>query len=90
MGATMPGYPIDQIQFLHRAGWLGHGGIVALTRVYLKLEPPEDRRSSAPARPAGAHGARVAVAPAGTAQNLKRHREEVEGDLTEGELRPAE
>ena len=22
MGATMPGYPIDQIQFLHRAGWL--------------------------------------------------------------------
>jgi len=40
MGATMPGYPIDQIQFLHRAGWLGHGGIVALTRVYLKLNHP--------------------------------------------------
>ena len=41
MGATMPGYPIDQIQFLHRAGWLGHGGIVALTRVYLKLNHPK-------------------------------------------------
>lgn len=40
MGATMPGYAIDQIQFLHRAGWLGHGGIVALTRVYLKLNHP--------------------------------------------------
>jgi len=40
MGATMPGYAIDQIQFLHRAGWLGYGGIVALTRVYLKLHHP--------------------------------------------------
>ena len=36
----MPGYSIDQIQFLHRAGWLGHGGIGALTRVYLKLHYP--------------------------------------------------
>ncbi|MDF2506659.1 MAG: lipopolysaccharide biosynthesis protein [Microbacterium sp.] len=44
MGATMPGYPIDQIQFLHRAGWLGHGGIVALTRVYLKLNHPRIAR----------------------------------------------
>ncbi len=40
ISATMPGYSIDQIQFLHRAGWLGHGGLVALTRVYLKLNHP--------------------------------------------------
>ncbi len=40
VSATMPGYSIDQIQFLHRAGWLGHGGIGALTRVYLKLHYP--------------------------------------------------
>jgi lipopolysaccharide biosynthesis protein len=48
MGATMPGYPIEQIQFLHRAGWLGHGGIVALTRVYLKLNHPRLARALAP------------------------------------------
>jgi len=48
MGATMPGYPIDQIQFLHRAGWLGYGGIVALTRVYLKLNHPRIARALKP------------------------------------------
>lgn len=89
MGATMPGYPIDQIQFLHRAGWLGHGGIVALTRVYLKLNHPRVAGALQPLeRPA-----RMTHAWLWRLRHraeLKKHREEVEGDLTEGELRPAE
>lgn len=89
MGATMPGYPIDQIQFLHRAGWLGHGGIVALTRVYLKLNHPNIaaalRPLDKPARMTHAWLWRLRHR-----GELKRHREEVEGDLTEGELRPTQ
>ena len=89
MGATMPGYPIDQIQFLHRAGWLGHGGIVALTRVYLKLNHPKIaaalRPLDRPARMTHAWLWRLRHH-----KELKKYREEVEGDLTEGELRPAE
>lgn len=89
MGATMPGYPIDQIQFLHRAGWLGHGGIVALTRVYLKLNHPKIaaalRPLDKPARIAHAWLWRLRHF-----RELKKRREEVEGDLTEGELRPSE
>ena len=40
MSATLPGYPIDQIQFLHRAGWAGHGGIVAIVRMYVNVNHP--------------------------------------------------
>ena len=40
LSATTPGYPVEQIQFLHRAGWAGHGGIVALVRMYVNLQSP--------------------------------------------------
>ena len=88
MGATMPGYPIDQIQFLHRAGWLGHGGIVALTRVYLKLNHPRIAavaRAAATGPPASTHA--LAVAPARTRQRKSRSAacEEVDSDLAEGQ-----
>ncbi|MDW4573373.1 rhamnan synthesis F family protein [Microbacterium sp. M3] len=89
MGATMPGYPIDQIQFLHRAGWLGHGGIVALTRVYLKLNHPRIASFLSPLeKPARA--AHAWLWRLRHRSEIAKHREEVEGDLTEGELRPAE
>ncbi|MGA1827650.1 rhamnan synthesis F family protein [Microbacterium sp.] len=89
MGATMPGYPIDQIQFLHRAGWLGHGGIVALTRVYLKLNHPRIasalRPFDRPARMTHAWLWRLRH-PA----ERKKNRKEVDSDIAEGEFRPAE
>lgn len=89
MGATMPGYPIDQIQFLHRAGWLGHGGIVALTRVYLKLNHPRVAAAlhplDRPARMAHAWLSRLRHRSLRSAP-----REEVDGDLTESELRPSQ
>lgn len=90
MGATMPGYAIDQIQFLHRAGWLGHGGIVALTRVYLKLNHPRVAKMLRPLdRPA--RFAHHQLWKLRHPETWKRNNpEEVEGDIAEGELRPAE
>lgn len=93
MGATMPGYAIDQIQFLHRAGWLGHGGIVALTRVYLKLNHPGIARALRPLdRPARAahHYLWRLRHPRQWSRIQRQQREEVEGDVAEGELRSAE
>ncbi|WP_167494211.1 rhamnan synthesis F family protein [Microbacterium hydrothermale] len=36
LAINLPGYPIDQIQFLHRAGWMGTAGAVAFFRMYMK------------------------------------------------------
>jgi len=41
MSITPPGYPLEQIQWLHRAGWAGAGGIVAMTRMYVRLNHPQ-------------------------------------------------
>ena len=32
LSSTTPGYPVEQIQYFHRAGWMGAGGAVAMTR----------------------------------------------------------
>ncbi|MGX5770694.1 rhamnan synthesis F family protein [Microbacterium trichothecenolyticum] len=48
LSSTIPGYPIDQIQFLHRAGWAGHGGAVGLARMYLRLNHPRASRAIDP------------------------------------------
>ncbi|MFT4157026.1 MAG: rhamnan synthesis F family protein [Microbacterium sp.] len=52
LSITPPGYPLDQIQWLHRAGWAGAGGIVAMTRMYVRLNHPQAAAALAPvARP---------------------------------------
>jgi len=48
LSSTTPGYPIEQIQFLHRAGWTGHGGVVGLARMYLRLNHPGASRAIDP------------------------------------------
>lgn len=48
LSSTTPGYPIEQIQFLHRAGWWGHGGTVALALMYLRLNHPRLARGVDP------------------------------------------
>lgn len=40
LSITPPGYPLEQIQWLHRAGWAGAGGLVAMTRMYMRLNHP--------------------------------------------------
>ncbi|GAA1128241.1 rhamnan synthesis F family protein [Microbacterium natoriense] len=52
LSITPPGYPLEQIQWLHRAGWAGAGGIVAMTRMYVRLNHPKTAATLAPvARP---------------------------------------
>ncbi|WOQ68819.1 rhamnan synthesis F family protein [Microbacterium limosum] len=46
--STTRGWPVEQIQLLHRAGWTGYGGVVALTRMYLRLNHPRIARRTAP------------------------------------------
>jgi len=52
LSITPPGYPLEQIQWLHRAGWAGAGGLVAMTRMYMRLNHPGAAARLAPvARP---------------------------------------
>ena len=41
MSSTTPGYPVDQIQFLHRSGPIGDGSALRLARMYVRLNHPE-------------------------------------------------
>ncbi len=36
LAVNLPGYPVEQIQFLHRAGWMGIAGAVAFFRMHMK------------------------------------------------------
>lgn len=38
--STTRGWPVEQIQLMQRAGATGHGGIVALSRMYIRLNHP--------------------------------------------------
>jgi len=46
--ATTSGYPVDRIQLLHRAGPTGRGGLVGLSRMYLRLNHPRLSRAILP------------------------------------------
>lgn len=41
LSSTTPGYPVEQIQFLLRAGRMGRGSALDLTRMYLRLNHPK-------------------------------------------------
>jgi len=38
--STTRGWPVEQIRFLHRAGYTGYGGTVALARMFLRVNHP--------------------------------------------------
>ncbi|MFG6402039.1 rhamnan synthesis F family protein [Microbacterium sp. P04] len=46
--STTHGWPVQQIQLLHRAGYTGYGGPVALVRMYLRLHHPRVVRTLGP------------------------------------------
>lgn len=78
LSITPPGYPLEQIQWLHRAGWAGAGGIVAMTRMYMRLNHPTTSARLAPVmRPF------VAVARIGmhTLRKVLRRGRPIEGEL---------
>lgn len=47
--STTRGWPVEQIRILHRAGWTGYGGVVALSRMYLRVNHPRAARALTPA-----------------------------------------
>lgn len=46
--ATTRGWPVEQIALLQRAGSTGHGGVVALARMYVRLNHPRLARLTMP------------------------------------------
>lgn len=46
--STTKGYPVEQIRFLHKLGFTGHGGTVALMRMYLRANHPRIARALLP------------------------------------------
>lgn len=42
--STTRGWPVEQIQLMQRAGDIGHGGVVALARMYVRLNHPRASR----------------------------------------------
>jgi lipopolysaccharide biosynthesis protein len=57
LSSTTPGYPVEQIQFLHRAGPAGRGSALDLARMYLRMNHPKLVGSLVPVA-ARARGAR--------------------------------
>lgn len=63
ISSTTPGYPIEQIQLLHLAGWLGDGHARTFARAYMRINRPQTSRALLPlvrAARRGLHVARVA------------------------------
>lgn len=48
MFSTTRGYPFEQIRFLHRLGFTGHGGVVALSRMYIRNNHPRIAAATQP------------------------------------------
>jgi lipopolysaccharide biosynthesis protein len=46
--STTRGWPVEQIQLMQRAGFVGHGGVVALSRMYVRLNHPKAARVLVP------------------------------------------
>ena len=46
--ATTRGWPVEQIRLMHRAGFTGHGGVVAISRMYVRLNHPRASRLLVP------------------------------------------
>lgn len=49
LASTTPGYPVEQIQFFHRAGWMSAAGPGSFARMYLRFRYPGLARRLDPA-----------------------------------------
>ena len=57
--STTRGWPVEQIRFLHRAGYTGYGGTVALVRMYVRTNHPRLANAVRPAYHAALRAHRV-------------------------------
>lgn len=76
MFSTTRGWPVEQIRFLHRAGYTGYGGPVALMRMYLRTNHPRVVDAFRPFYHVALRGHRVLAAGQRMASRLKSERGE--------------
>jgi lipopolysaccharide biosynthesis protein len=48
MSSTTPGYALEQIQLLHKAGWIGSGGVLTMARMYMRVQRPKTTKALFP------------------------------------------
>jgi rhamnosyltransferase len=77
--STTRGYPVEQIQLLQRAGWTGYGGIVGLTRMYLRVNHPRAAASLSPLYSSAVHAFTALVAMRRVARRILRPGDPGEG-----------
>lgn len=78
MFSTTRGWPVEQIRFLHRAGYTGYGGTVALVRMYVRTNHPRVAESFRPLYHLALRGHRVLSAGRRVASRLRSERGEKE------------
>lgn len=76
MFSTTRGWPVEQIRFLHRAGYTGYGGTVALLRMYLRTNHPRVADSFRPFYRLALRGHGVLAAGQRVASRLRSERGE--------------
>jgi lipopolysaccharide biosynthesis protein len=81
LAINLPGYPMEQIQFVQRAGWMGTGGAVAHFRMYMRTNHPDVVRRWDPIMHPVGRAARVALRGARALARLAR-------DARRGRRRP--
>lgn len=82
MFSTTRGWPVEQIGFLHRAGYTGYGGTVALVRMYVRTNHPRVADAFRPAYRVALRAHRVLSAGRRVASRLRSERGEKEREVS--------
>lgn len=82
MFSTTRGWPVEQIGFLHRAGYTGYGGTVALVRMYVRTNHPRVADAFRPVYRIALRGHRVLSAGRRVASRLRSERGESEREVS--------
>ena len=82
MFSTTRGWPVEQIGFLHRAGYTGYGGTVALIRMYVRTNHPRVADAFRPAYRLALRGHRALSAVGRVAERFRRQRGDDERETT--------
>lgn len=82
MFSTTRGWPVEQIGFLHRAGYTGYGGTVALVRMYVRINHPKVADAFRPVYRVALRAHRVLSAGRRVASRLRSERGEKEREVS--------
>lgn len=82
MFSTTRGWPVEQIRFLHRAGYTGYGGTVALVRMYVRTNHPRIAEAFRPAYRLALRAHRVLSAGRRVASRLRSEGRDDERETT--------